>query len=192
MSRLRRELYTIPNAITIGRIVLLAICVVLWFVGQQVAALALGFVAGVGDYLDGWLARRLGQSSDLGATLDQLSDLIFESCSILLAVYLGGFPFVVAPLYVIREWTVLSVRGLAVSRGWVIRSRFMGKLKTNFLHYAIWLIFIAMADVTPASVDAVLRPLALFGVYAGLLLSWASGTMYVAELVRLYDRRGDG
>ncbi len=188
MTSLRQDLLTAPNAITLGRIVLVYACIGGWLLGYQVVALSFGFFAGIGDYLDGWLARRLGQSSDLGATLDQLSDLIFESSAILFAVHLGAFSFWVGPVYLAREFVVTCSRSLAASRGLTIPSRIWGKVKTNFLHYAILVVFVALADVTPPSVDAILMPLAQFGLYAGLLLSWVSGGMYLAELVRLYDR----
>ena len=187
MGRLAQDLRTLPNAITIGRVFLIYACCAIWLSGYQVVALCVGFVAGIGDYLDGWLARRTGTANDLGGLLDQLSDLIFESFALLFGIYLDAFPAWTAPLYLLREFVVISARNLALSKGWTLRSRIWGKLKTNFLHYAIFVMFIALADVTPAAVDAFLEPLALFGIFAGLALSYLSGTLYLVELVRLYD-----
>jgi len=187
MGRLAQDLQTLPNVISIGRIFLIYACYALWLSGYQITALGCGFVAGIGDYLDGWLARRMGLASDLGGIVDQLSDLIVESSSILFAIYLEVLPAWVAPAYLVREFVVISARNLALSRGWTLRSRIWGKLKTNFLHYALFVMFIAMADFTPAALDAFLGPLALFGVFAGLGLSYLSGAFYVVELARLYD-----
>lgn len=187
MGRLAQDLLTLPNAITTGRIVLIYACIGVWLLGHQVIALSFGFLAGIGDYLDGWLARRTGKANDIGGMLDQLSDLIFESTTILFGIYMGGFPVWVAPVYLLREWVILSARNLALAKGWTLRSGFVGKLKTNFLHYAVFVLFIGLADVCPPALAAFLRPLALFGVVAGLVLSYVSGGLYLAQLVRLYE-----
>jgi cardiolipin synthase len=64
----------LPNLITLGRIMLVP--VVVWAIGAgqwQIAFLVL-LIAGVSDAVDGFLAKRLGMTSDLGAYLDPLAD----------------------------------------------------------------------------------------------------------------------
>jgi cardiolipin synthase (CMP-forming) len=64
----------LPNLITIGRILLVP--VVVWAIasGQMQIAFLLFLIAGVSDAVDGFLAKRLGMTSDLGAHLDPLAD----------------------------------------------------------------------------------------------------------------------
>ena len=64
----------IPNVITLFRI--LATAFLFWLPPFEVAFYVVYTVAGLSDALDGWLARRLGMTSDLGARLDSIADLL--------------------------------------------------------------------------------------------------------------------
>jgi cardiolipin synthase len=66
----------LPNLITIGRILLVP--VVVWAIGshQMQIAFLIFLIAGVSDAVDGFLAKRLGMTSDLGAHLDPLADKV--------------------------------------------------------------------------------------------------------------------
>jgi len=110
-------IWTIPNILTVARIVA-APCVALAFVvfDRPMAdwiALALFAVAGLTDFLDGWLARRLGQISAVGAMLDPIADKAMVA--IALAVLLGLFgleAWLVIPVAIIllREVVVSGLR----------------------------------------------------------------------------------
>ena len=110
-------IWTIPNILTVTRIAA-APCVALAFVAVERPtadwiALALFAVAGLTDFLDGWLARRLGQISAIGAMLDPIADKAMVA--IALAVLLGLFgleAWIVVPVVVIllREVVVSGLR----------------------------------------------------------------------------------
>ena len=73
---------TWPNVVTIGRIVLLFVLVLLAYgegIWPRLLAAALAALVIVGDWLDGHLARRLNQSTDLGSVLDIAADRIIEN-----------------------------------------------------------------------------------------------------------------
>ncbi|TAK49951.1 MAG: CDP-alcohol phosphatidyltransferase family protein [Xanthobacteraceae bacterium] len=65
---------SIPNIITLGRILLVP--VIVWAIssGQMMAAFILFCVAGVSDAVDGFLAKRFGMGTELGRLLDPLAD----------------------------------------------------------------------------------------------------------------------
>jgi cardiolipin synthase len=65
---------SIPNLITIGRILLVPVVVWAIYNGSMLLAFALFLVAGVSDAVDGFLAKRFNMSSELGAYLDPLAD----------------------------------------------------------------------------------------------------------------------
>jgi cardiolipin synthase len=108
----------LPNLITLGRILLVP--VVVWAIGQgqwQIAFLVF-VIAGVSDAVDGFLAKRLGMTSDLGAHLDPLADKALI-VSIYVALGITG---------AIPRWLVI----LVVSRdilivGGVMLAWFLGK-----------------------------------------------------------------
>src|SRR4051794_15729020 len=110
-GRFARDLRTGPNLVTLSRILLVAISLVCYARGNISGALVLGVIAGVTDYLDGWLARKTGQVTRLGEILDQYCDIILEFGYLLMAVFAGlGVPLFVLPLYVFRETWVSAIR----------------------------------------------------------------------------------
>ena len=64
----------IPNAISVGRIILVVPTAWCLWTGQYVDALVLMAIAGASDAVDGWLARRFNWSSQFGAAIDPLAD----------------------------------------------------------------------------------------------------------------------
>src|SRR5689334_15573161 len=65
---------SIPNLITLGRILLVPVVVWAIYSGAMWIAFVLFLVAGVSDAVDGFLAKRFGMASELGAYLDPLAD----------------------------------------------------------------------------------------------------------------------
>jgi cardiolipin synthase (CMP-forming) len=102
---------SIPNLITLGRILLVPI--VVWAIssGEMWIAFALFLVAGVSDGVDGFLAKRFGMTSELGAYLDPLADKALI-VSIYLTLGINNF---------IPRWLVIMV----VSRDIMIVGAFL-------------------------------------------------------------------
>ncbi len=153
MASFSAELRTLPNLITLSRIVLLLVSVIFCTLTPwPIVGLILGVVAGVTDYLDGWLARRLNQVTQLGAILDQFSDLVFESAALILLVsYAEGPPALVLFIYLLREFWVTTIRRFLSSHGVEIQSHFSGKLKTNVLGWSFMFYFAYVAHLWPAA-----------------------------------------
>jgi len=90
------------NAVTLSRGLAIAPIFGLLLAGQAVAALALYVLAACTDLVDGWLARRQGQSSAFGAQLDAVVDNLF-SLGIL------GFLTLAYPDLVSRQWLACAI-----------------------------------------------------------------------------------
>ncbi|MFE1600855.1 CDP-alcohol phosphatidyltransferase family protein [Methylobacterium sp. ID0610] len=123
---------TLPNLITLGR--LLLVPVVIAMIGQGAWGLAFaGFaLAGLSDALDGFLARRLGAQSEIGAILDPLADkALLVSVLVMLAAE-GAVPAWLAVVVVARDLVmvgaILAMRLLG--RRVAIRPLLIGKLNT--------------------------------------------------------------
>src|SRR3954468_4437888 len=98
---------TIPNLITIGRIILVPVIIAL--IGQGAWGLAFaGFVvAGLSDALDGFIAKRFAMRSELGAILDPLADkALLVSVYVALALQ-GAIPCWLAIAVVARDAMVI-------------------------------------------------------------------------------------
>lgn len=107
---------TVPNALSVLRLVVLAVFGVLLFVDDQrvLAALALG-AAGVTDFLDGYVARRFHQVSELGKILDPMVDRVVLTMSVVSIVAYGAVPYWLAALVLARE-VFVSVTVLVLAR----------------------------------------------------------------------------
>jgi len=185
-SRLAAELATAPNLLSISRIALIFCAGGLMLEGWPITACLVGLAAGISDYLDGWLARRLGQVSELGAILDRLCDLVFESTWLVVAVVIGDFSPVILFAYLFREFVVLSARLWCSAHGVALGSTFAGKLKSNFLGYTAFVLYLSHSrHVAPLRETLVL--VADVGIAGGLVLSYWSATVYLRAFARAYD-----
>ena len=81
--------FPIANILTVARIIMIPLVVVLFFMPQEWAKAATGWIfilAAVTDSLDGYLARKLGQTSALGAFLDPVADKLMVAVALILLV----------------------------------------------------------------------------------------------------------
>jgi len=94
---------TIPNAITIVRIILVPVFVALHLVGRPGWALVCFIVAAASDGIDGFLARVLNQRSKLGALLDPIADKLLVSAALVTLVIERQLPWWLLVLIGIRD-----------------------------------------------------------------------------------------
>jgi cardiolipin synthase (CMP-forming) len=107
-------LASLPNVITVVRIVLvLPIAWLLWET-RYVEALVLTSVAGASDAVDGWLARRLNAISTLGAALDPVADKLMVATIFVILTIQGHLPLWLAVIILGRDLVIMS--GAAVYR----------------------------------------------------------------------------
>lgn len=185
-SSLGRDLRTVPNLITLSRIVLLLIAAAVYFTASQGVGIVLAVVAGVTDYLDGAIARRTGQVTRLGEILDQFCDLCFESLTITVAVHAGFYPPFVLLIYLMREFWVVSIRRYMAGRGSNIPSSLSGKLKTNFVMWSLLPTFVSIGGLWP-SAEPFLTYFGRTAMGIGLVLSYVSGLGYTRAFIAGYQ-----
>jgi CDP-diacylglycerol--glycerol-3-phosphate 3-phosphatidyltransferase len=107
--------YTIPNLLTTLRIVLIPAVVVLFYLPYPWANMACGLlfaVAGITDSIDGYLARKLGQVSPLGAFLDPVADKLIVATALVLIVSRdpAWYVTITAAIIIGREITISALR----------------------------------------------------------------------------------
>ncbi|MFM2242205.1 MAG: CDP-diacylglycerol--glycerol-3-phosphate 3-phosphatidyltransferase [Verrucomicrobiota bacterium] len=131
----------LPNAITFSRLLLAAVFV--WALdcggaAGSVVALVTFSVAAATDWLDGYLARKMGLVTPLGKLLDPLADKILVCAAFVFMSTLGFAPVWVTALIIAREFLVTGLRQIAVEAGQVLAADRLGKWKTTFqLTYVI-------------------------------------------------------
>ncbi len=136
----------LPNALTLLRIFLVPLLVVVlltrfphhWLWGLMIFLVALGT-----DYLDGWLARRRGEVTNLGALLDPVADKLLTSAAFISLVELNRAPAWMVVVIVGREFAVSGLRSIASAQGVTISASRWGKYKTASQGVAISLLIIS-------------------------------------------------
>ena len=172
---------SIPNLITLGRILLVPI--VVWAIispGTMWIAFVLFVVAGVSDAVDGFLAKRFNMTTELGAYLDPLADkALIVSIYITLGIN-GAIPRWLVILVVSRD--ILIVGGIMLS--WLVGNPLKIKpLLVSKLNTVAQILFACVVLGTLGfGIQAVTLTLVLMGLVAALTL--LSVAAYVAEWVR--------
>lgn len=175
---------TIPNALSVVRLLLIPLF--LWLVlgpEKDVLALAVLIVSGVTDYLDGKLARRLDQTSKIGAILDPVADRLY-----ILAVVVGLsireiIPITLAVILPLRDVFLFSLVPFLRTRGYSsLPVHFLGKAATAGLLYAFPLLLLGDGDGTVADLANVFGW--AFTIW-GVCLYWWAGILYAFQVRRL-------
>ncbi|MBI4259956.1 MAG: CDP-alcohol phosphatidyltransferase family protein [Actinobacteria bacterium] len=184
-----RRILTIPNLISFSRILLIPLVVVLLVrPGTEYAGLLLlGFVVAT-DWVDGFVARRTGQVSELGKILDPVADRLIVAAALIALVVRGAFPLWAALLVLVRDGLiVLAGVVLLVWRGARIDVRFVGKVATFTLMFAI-------PAIAWGNLDLVLGPAArVYGwlwFWVGIVEYYVATALYAGDLAaaaRGYD-----
>jgi CDP-diacylglycerol--glycerol-3-phosphate 3-phosphatidyltransferase len=138
---------TIPNLLTMIRIALIPLFVLVFYlpwVWAHWATAALFVLAGFTDWLDGYLARRLGQFSKFGAFLDPVADKLIVSVALVLLVgeHASAWVAIPAAIIVCREIAISALREWMSEIGRrkeVVVGR-IGKYKTAVQMFAIVLL----------------------------------------------------
>lgn len=130
---LREEITDIPNLITLARMALIPLILV--FIDNYspelsaVSAVIFAFAAAT-DFLDGYLARRLGLVTVVGKFLDPLADKLIVLSTLIMLVSVGRVPAWLVILLMSREIAITGLRAIASQEGFVISAGAGGKTKT--------------------------------------------------------------
>jgi CDP-diacylglycerol--glycerol-3-phosphate 3-phosphatidyltransferase len=171
-------LAAIPNALTLLRLALIPLFVVLLVPaddGHSIAAGVVFAVAGISDYLDGWLARRWNVQSEFGRVADPLADrLMIDAAVIILVLVHDRLPWIALAIVIARDVLLIAGYKLLMPRGYELNVNFLGKAAT-------WVLYCALVFVmwTEPSAD---WPLVIF--WFGIALAVAAAVQYVATALR--------
>lgn len=173
------RILTIPNVVSFIR--LLGIPVFWWaLVARDDVALAawLVFLIGWTDWIDGYLARRLNQVSELGKALDPIADRLLIASALIGGLIVGVLPAWFGWGLIAREALVgIMALTLAAKRGGTIEVRYAGKVATFLLYGAIPAFYLAEAGV----MDWFMRPTAYITGVVGLVLYWYVAVRYIGD-----------
>lgn len=132
--------FNIPILLTWARIVLIPLFVGVFYLSNQVLnaheqaliATLIFIVAALTDWLDGWLARKLGQTSAFGAFLDPVADKLMVAAALIVLVQIDRVDAVVAIIIIGRELAISALREWMAKIGAAesVAVSMLGKIKT--------------------------------------------------------------
>ena len=189
------SIVTIPNLLTFMRMALIPVFASLLFYGYSGWALFAFFIAGLSDGVDGFIARRFDQQSDLGTILDPIADKLLMTTAFVILTLPDVFPpvdYLPVPFWVTasvigRDVLILTVAAaINVITGFSgFQPSWLGKLSTTVQIFAVGLILIAA--VYP-SMQGFYLPTVYVVVAA---LAFISGFHYIFFVARLMNEKDD-
>jgi CDP-diacylglycerol--glycerol-3-phosphate 3-phosphatidyltransferase len=132
----------LPNALTVGRLLLLPVFIVLLVTSDEgyswAAAIVFG-IAGITDQVDGYLARRWHVESRFGQIADPLADRLMIDAAVLLLLHADRLPWI-ALVIPARDLIALVGTPILLGRGYQFQVNLLGKIAT-------WLLYASLAFV---------------------------------------------
>lgn len=182
------EIWNVPNSLTLFRIFLVPFLVVVLltkFSGREYAGLAIFLVAAITDFFDGWVARRYGKVTRMGALLDPIADKLLMSAAFISLVEMDPkhVPAWMVVIIIGREFAVSGLRSIAAQQGVTISASPLGKGKMISQVVAISLLILGYEL-------GELQRIGTVALWAVMLFALASGVDYFIKFARavLLDR----
>jgi len=190
------RLLTLPNLLSLLRILLIPVFVAL-ILGEGTEAAGLILLGAVvsTDWIDGYIARRTHQVSNVGKVLDPVADRLAIAAALIALVARDAFPLWAALLVIVRDVVVL-LAGAVLLVGLKVRMdvRWIGKMATFGLMCGIPAVAWAHFGLPLATLA---RAAGWTAYWLGIVLYYAAGVAYAFDLARAVrvaraDREGSG
>ena len=198
----RSELFNSPNLVSLLRLTMAPVLFVLLYLEKYfnedghtvvyglVAAIVF-LLAALSDILDGYLARKTGQITDVGKFLDPLADKVIVATALILLVGLDRCPAWIALVIILREMIITGLRGIAQTKGTIIAASHLGKRKTVLQDIAL----VALLVHHPLNIGALwgstwkywtlhFHELGAVVLYIAVFYTLYSGYDYIAKFIR--------
>lgn len=166
----------LPNKITLFRLFLIPIFVAVFFIGEigYLWSGVIFVIASFTDFIDGYLARKYNETTNLGAFLDPVADKVLVFAALILLAESGVIPSWSVILIIGRETLINGFRLIAIEKGVVISASYLGKLKTVTQMVSLVLLLFAPAFLF-------LNVIGLFIYWIAVIATLISGIEYVYQ-----------
>jgi len=190
------QILNLPNILTMARIAAIPLMATLLLSPLKSAgfwAAAVFALASITDWLDGYLARRMGIVTVFGKFLDPIADKLIVMAALIMILPFNRVPGWMVLVILGREIIITGLRGIASSEGIVIPASELGKFKTIFqivailclvLHYDYnWFFGVAHPLITVN-----MHNVGMFYLWIATLLTIWSGADYLIRFVKVITR----
>jgi CDP-diacylglycerol--glycerol-3-phosphate 3-phosphatidyltransferase len=200
------SIWNLPNILTLLRIAAIPLLVILllphpvWGMrpaaqspGAGFWAAALFALASITDWLDGYLARRMGVVTVFGKFLDPIADKLIVMAALIMLLPYGNVPAWMVLVILGREIIITGLRGIASTEGIVIAASELGKFKTIFqivailallLHYDYHWFF----SLNHPYLCVNMHHVGMFYLWVATIITIWSGVDYLVKFMRVIAR----
>ncbi|MEE2693886.1 MAG: CDP-diacylglycerol--glycerol-3-phosphate 3-phosphatidyltransferase [Pseudomonadota bacterium] len=186
------RLSDLPNGLTILRLVCVPILLGTCLLPAEWSnwlALSIFVVAGITDYLDGALARRLNVVSEFGRMLDPIADKLMVASVLLLLLWQGVAPLIPVVVIIGRELVVSGLREYLALVGQKLAVTSLAKWKTTLQFIALAVLLAAGNENFPTPPRVTVELIGLGLVWLSALLTLVSGYDYCAKARSYAEQR---
>ena len=177
---LGQQFRTVPNLLSLLRLVLVPVFLVQLLIGELFWAIISLAIAGITDFLDGYIARRLNQVTRLGQLLDPLADRLYILSILLGLTFINVIPLWLALVIIARDLILFVSYPILATHGYgPLPVHYLGKVGTFTLLYAFPLLLIGKIWEAGAFL---IQPLAWAFALWGAGLYWLSGIIYLRQV----------
>jgi cardiolipin synthase (CMP-forming) len=175
-----RRLLTVPNVLSAARIALIPVFVILLLdADTRVPGFVLLAVLASTDWVDGAIARRTGQVTELGKVLDPVADRLALAAALITFLAVDAIPLWAALLVLVRDALILVAGAVLGARGIRIAVRPMGKYATFTLWWGIG--FIAWSNLSFV-MDDVAAVIGWVWFVVGVVEYYAATVAYIGDV----------
>ena len=144
--------WNIPNVLTLLRFLSVPVFIYLLLqpdLNSRIIAFSLFALASITDLVDGYIARRFKQETELGKFMDPLADKALVTAAFLTFIFLSAQVQLWMVLIIIgRDMMITAMRWLAVRKNVVLRTSVFGKVKTAFQMFSITMILVSFLIIS--------------------------------------------
>jgi len=176
----RENIWNVPNMLTMLRLLLIGVFIWLFRGEMYFAALATFLLAGVTDFLDGYIARKWNLITSFGKLADPLADKLMLIAALACLTTIGVVPWWVVAAVIFKELLMVLGSVVAYKKGVVVYARFIGKASTGLF----------VAAVAAAFFHRWIAPWDAYLLYIAVALSVGSMVFYGINLLNIDKTSG--
>jgi CDP-diacylglycerol---glycerol-3-phosphate 3-phosphatidyltransferase len=177
----------LPNQLTLARILAIPLLLVIYPIGftfTNILSALIFAAAGITDILDGYIARKYNQETQMGALLDPVADKMLSGASLILLADSQALPALICGTLLCRDIAVNGMRLIAAERGHSIQVSSFGKMKTIVQDVGIFCLMFGID-----AFDIPFRVTGMVCIWLAMIVSLFSGYKYFRQFLELTEKR---
>lgn len=195
------KILTVPNVISVIRILLIPVFIYLLMIGYNISAFLVFALSSFSDFLDGFIARRFNQTSKLGQILDPIADRGLLICGVIVLTFfvdsgMGRLPVWICVIVLFRDLLFLVVGGYLLKKyNIIVKVIYVGKAATAcfYIGFAMlviaWPVAIGLGWINVAWLPGFSQDpyfVGIWFVYVAIILGTISSIYYVKGEIEQY------